>query len=255
MINLTETDTFAIFKMPDDNTIYFVRQFLPSDNNFKESSLKKSGFVIYPFDIESNKAIFINADEILIDPFFNITITKNTELQSTTIEEYTDISKKIIAVLDDKYYKIVHSKIKVLKNEGADIYKLYKRLAKKNKNAFVFLFNTPETGLWMGATPEKLLTAKNNKFETIALAGTQYINANSEVTWNEKDISEQKIVMEYLENILKESDIEFKKNGPYTKIASRNENMNLVHLATDYKFSTEKTLYNLLLKLHPTPAT
>ena len=254
MLNLSDKESFAFFRLPGDDIIFFVRQILPFSTKIDGKITDKSGFIIYPFDNSEKKPVFINADEILLNPQFTFEAKKKTELDSTTLEEYLEISEYFVSAVENDFQKVVHSKIKVIENKNINIPELYKNLVKKNKNAFVFLFNTPETGTWMGATPEQLLTGRNGKFNTTALAGTQFIDANEEAKWFEKEIKEQKVVMDYIENILNKLSIDYSKKGSYTKVASNHDTKNLVHLATDYQFKLNQNVFELILELHPTPA-
>jgi isochorismate synthase len=255
MIDLKESDSFAIFRLPDDKTVYFIRQIIPHNIDFENKILEKSGFIIYPFDDKLHKNVFISADEILINPSFKFTKDKNTEISATSESEYNEISAKFIGAIEKgNFQKIVHSKIKTIDNPGIDIAKLFQKLANSNKNAFVFLFNSPTTGTWLGATPEKLLTGNHNKYETTALAGTQFININGNEEWTEKENEEQDHVINHVESVLNKQSIGYLKKGPYTKIASQVDNKKLIHIATDYQFKLSTGIEKLVMNLHPTPA-
>lgn len=255
MIDLKESDSFAIFRLPDDKTVYFIRQIIPHNFDFGNKILERSGFIIYPFDNKLHKNVFISADEILINPSFKFTKYKNTGITATSESEYNEISAKFInAVEKGNFQKIVHSKIKTIENKDIDIAKLFQKLANSNKMAFVFLFNSPTTGTWIGATPEKLLTGNQNKYETTALAGTQFIDLNGKEEWTKKEIDEQIHVMNYIEKILNDLSVAYLKKGPYTKIASQVDNKKLIHIATDYQFKLNRGIEKLVMSLHPTPA-
>lgn len=255
MIELKESDSFAVFRLPDDNLVYFVRQIIPHNIDFKSKIFNRSGFIIFPFDNTCHNEVFISADEILINPSFKFTKEEETEKIATSESEYSAISDKFIdAVENGNFQKIVHSKIKTIGNPGIDIAKLFKKLSDSNKKSFVFLFNSPMTGTWIGTTPEKFLTGNQNKYETIALAGTQFIDINEKEEWAEKEIHEQAYVMDHIENILNARNIEYLKKGPYTRIASQVDNKKLIHIATDYQFKHSSEIEKLVLNLHPTPA-
>ena len=110
----------------------------------------------------------------------------------------------------------------------------------------------PETGIWLGATPETLLNVERDKFKTMSLAGTQSFQGTSNVNWGEKEIEEQQIVTDsILENLKDKVSGAIHKSEPYTTRAG-----NLLHLQTDIQgmLNTKSRLKNLLLALHPTPA-
>ena len=79
---------------------------------------------------------------------------------------------------------------------------IFKNLLKKYETAFVYYWFHPETGIWLGATPETLLKVERDKFKTMSLAGTQSFQGTSSVNWGEKEIEEQQIVTDsILENL------------------------------------------------------
>jgi isochorismate synthase EntC len=49
----------------------------------------------------------------------------------------------------------------------------------------LLLLVSSKIGLWMGATPERLLKAENKKFSTMAIAGTQSLGLD-EVIWQKR---------------------------------------------------------------------
>ena len=115
-----------------------------------------------------------------------------------------------------------------------------------------YLFHTPQTGFWLGATPEILLAGGKGDYRTVALAGTQFLKEGKLAgPWSEKNIREQAFVTEYIGGCLRERDIRFTVEGPYTATAGE-----LAHLKTDIRFrlSSAEALGGLLQALHPTPA-
>lgn len=119
-------------------------------------------------------------------------------------------------------------------------------------HSYVYLFHTPQTGFWLGATPEILLAGGKGDYRTVALAGTQFLKEGKLAgPWSEKNIREQAFVTEYIGDLLWERDIRFTVEGPYTATAGE-----LAHLKTDIRFrlSSAEALGGLLQALHPTPA-
>ncbi|MBK7650997.1 MAG: chorismate-binding protein [Flammeovirgaceae bacterium] len=124
--------------------------------------------------------------------------------------------------------------------------------------AFVSLVSSPETGTWMGATPELLVSVAQNKFKTVALAGTLPYSPDINlkyVAWTQKEIEEQALVCRYIINCFKKIRLrEYEEHGPKTIVAG-----NLMHLKTEYEVDTLATnfpqLGSVMLKLlHPTSA-
>ena len=119
-------------------------------------------------------------------------------------------------------------------------------------HSYVYLFHTPQTGFWLGATPEILLAGGKGEYRTVALAGTQFLQEGKlTAPWSEKNIREQAFVTEYIGGCLRERGVRFTLEGPYTATAGE-----LAHLKTDIRFrlSSVEALGDILQTLHPTPA-
>lgn len=72
----------------------------------------------------------------------------------------------------------------------------FRRLCEAYPEAFVFCFHTPESGLWMGASPEILLSRNKENLHTMALAGT--LPAESDKFWDEKNLREHRVVIDFI---------------------------------------------------------
>lgn len=115
-----------------------------------------------------------------------------------------------------------------------------------------YLCHIPEVGTWIGSTPEVLLSGNPGSLETVALAGTMPINAESdEEVWNNKNKQEQRIVASYIKETLKGLGIRVKEKGPFTARAGK-----LLHIKTEFTFGFDKMsrLGTLVRQLYPTPA-
>jgi len=152
--------------------------------------------------------------------------------------------------------KAVLSRIKLQPRKPTDeITAIFCSLVDTYPDAFVYLFNIPGVGCWMGASPEPLLTIVDNVAETISLAGTQSMNNRrmAQVTWQGKELKEQGIVTCYIEDVLNNFGItNYRKEGPSTHRAG-----NLVHLKTTFQFNAsqfKKRLGLLIEALQPTPS-
>ena len=129
--------------------------------------------------------------------------------------------------------------------------RLYPRL-------FIALVYTPQSGLWLTATPEILLdSVDGRRWRTIALAGTMRLKADEmdgegqHLDWSVKNIEEQRIVAAYMAKCLEQFTDDFTEEGPRTVRAAH-----LVHLRSDFTFTllNNARVGDLLQALHPTPA-
>ena len=67
------------------------------------------------------------------------------------------------------------------------MFEVLKKMLNNYKNAFVYLWFHPKVGLWMGATPERLISIDSQlNLKTMALAGTQKFKDTNKVNCNTK---------------------------------------------------------------------
>lgn len=134
-----------------------------------------------------------------------------------------------------------------------DTEELFLRACHNRPNSFVALWSTPQTGMWLVATPEPLLRKSKETFATVALAGTQpYIPSQEEDDlWSEKNKKEQDVVARFVENILREEAKHVVRSKRHTLRYG-----NIQHLCTDFSFTLkdDELQRTLLQRLHPTPA-
>ncbi|MDR0881209.1 MAG: chorismate-binding protein [Candidatus Adiutrix sp.] len=112
--------------------------------------------------------------------------------------------------------------------------------------SLVYLCSTPISGLWIGCTPEPLLTGLGPEWRTVALAGTRLAAGPD---WDDKNILEQRIVADFLSEQLRRAGAAFDRHGPVTVRAGH-----LLHLRTDFHFTSALGPGPLLSLLHPSPA-
>lgn len=75
-------------------------------------------------------------------------------------------------------------------------------------STFRYVCFTPETGIWLGATPELLLKSEipGNRFVSMSLAGTKLLS--DDTPWDAKNVEEHQIVTMYIDSVLKELGLE-----------------------------------------------
>jgi isochorismate synthase len=244
----------------------------------------KPGFAFAPFNPGKKKFYFsadlifrFKGEEIVDGPDLSNTryITKPSSTKGSddnksyypkekNNSEHLDYSSLVKAGIEriesGSFEKIVPSKYKDVElPEGFDPLKIFYRLCEKHPNAFVSFVSSPETGTWLGASPELLVSVDaESKFKTIALAGTLKhtpgMNLKS-VAWTQKEIEEQALVSRYIINCFKKIRVrEYQEQGPRTVVAG-----SLLHLRTDYEIDMKEVnfpqLGSVMLKLlHPTSA-
>lgn len=182
-------------------------------------------------------------------PFLTAT---NKGEYSPSQEEYIHLVEKAKSFMrNGSASKIVLSRIStvpLLQSGNSYLYELYDRLEKAYPSAFVFLYPESADVFWLGATPELLLSKKENFYKTVSLAGTRPKGVMLE--WGKKEKAEQGIVTEYILSTLKENGAKgIHSMGPFTAEAGSIE-----HLKTELVFQSELMFEEWVQLLHPTPA-
>ena len=246
---------FVAYRKPNSTIVKTMLQF--DDYLHKIEDFTESGFICAPFE-DSEAAVLIpdeNSDSFEVE----------YQAKNETIGSFDDftiegekqkhielVQKGLDAIHANKFTKVVLSRREDTSLLETNPVTIFRQLLQQYDAAFVYCWFHPKVGLWLGATPETLLKIEGNTFSSMALAGTQEYNGTINVTWFDKDIDEQKIVIDdivkristVIDN-LNISKTESVKAGP------------LLHLKTKFKgvYNTKRsTLKELIEKLHPTPA-
>jgi isochorismate synthase len=260
---------FAIYKLPDKKDVHLILQNdhdLATINDVKDICNQK-GFIISPF-VNSGQipVILIRPDfhvkgmnEIagFLTNFFqdNITFNKLEYYKDDTADDFekykTNFEVFHKALINKRFEKLVLSRELIIrKKNDFSIGKIFEHAVEKYPNAFVYLLNTSQTGIWLGCSPEVLLSGKDNEWRTAALAGTRKTESGKS-DWDCKNMEEQRIVVDFIKEHLDSLRIKYNKGESYTVQAG-----NIEHCRVDFTFtldSQEKA--GILLKaLHPTPA-
>ena len=284
---LNEGNALTMWKMPNSNEKHLlictegVNQIL--DISLEETS---TGFIFSPFDNTKNKLFFKgNVIHSFKDGLLEIIPIAERHLKKENLENsvyqklnksfhvnkiqplgYVEknylllVSKSIEEISKGSFEKIVPSRFKKIDlTSEFDILKTFQHLCSSYPNALVSLVSSQETGTWIGATPELLVSIdEHSRFKTVALAGTKLFTPGMDiksVAWTEKEIEEQAMVSRYIINCFKKIRLrEYEEHGPRTASAG-----NLLHLKTEYEVDMKATnfpqLGSVMLKLlHPTSA-
>ena len=107
----------------------------------------------------------------------------------------------------------------------------------------------PDFGLWMGATPERLITMSGHRLQTMALAGTRPCGSSEE--WGNKEKEEQEFVVREIVNTLRQyTSSELIKYSDDETIRAGH----LEHLRTTITAELSISSIEAAQALHPTPA-
>jgi len=247
---------FVVYRKPNKDYVKAIIQ--NNDDIHYFTDAKQSGFIFAPFNSNEKTIVFPLANSNYIEAKYSEnSIAINTKrVNSPTTEDKTkhlDLVLKTLNFIKTKQSeKVVISRKEKLKIPNFSFIKTFEKLINTYKSAFVYVWYHPHVGLWLGATPEQLVTIKNKLFETVSLAGTQSYKDTLDVTWGLKELEEQQIVTDYIESCLKPLVDKLSVAETTTLRAG-----NLLHLCTKVSgnLKSNNDISVLLNALHPTPAT
>lgn len=265
--------TFAVYRLPKDNSFHLVFDNSNDSKNLQNVGFTgNKGFVFKPFiENENYSSLFIKTDTQYNFHDFNEEFDINTdnlkirtsnkfEPQKSTpkIEYISNVNNTIESINNGLINKAIISGIVVKEVENDfNIIDVFQKLSAAYKDVFVYIVNSPETGCWLGATPELLLKFNDYLLETVSLAGTKSINNKAEMQpWQQKEIKEQQIVTDHIiqcfENVYPNIPLKISE----TKTISTGY---LLHLQTDFRMEDSNSHFinsisTFLNELHPTPA-
>lgn len=275
----------AIWRLPQENHIYALVDIHENRTTAYELENLEKCFLInrygasHPVDpmiLKGDLIISIKGEnaEVWTDPtlqadelesFFSLLkkAQKNQQPVTTPQKEQLDYAKNVEEAVE-KIKQGAIEKVVLSRFEDFDLCAEFDPLAtfdlltQNYPNAFCHLTQTQAYGMWIGASPEKLIAVEDDRyFSTDALAGTQQRNDQDlrEIGWKDKDIVEQAMVCRYIISCFKKIRLrEYEEIGPRTAQAG-----NLVHLKTSYRVDMEATSSPMLAStmlelLHPTSA-
>lgn len=255
---LAKNISFCLYRFPFENEVCLAleEKFLPHKPGksfwiapFVKSSVAKDIFFYCVNQETSNDKII---QKIISLPDASV---QWQELPEDTNREayFQKMNLFLKAIREGKIQKAILSRVrKVDKPEGFDPLQSFKELCSRFPKAFVHFMYHKEGGMWLGATPELLLSYERNCYTTMAVAGTQPTNEAHHYFWKAKEKDEHHLVEKHIESVFaKHQNILKFKNGPKTVEAGK-----VAHLRTTYEFNgnNHSDLKELLNDLHPTPA-
>ena len=246
---LNNNESFVVYKKPSHNNIVchqgdvICGQINDIDNN--------KGFLFMPFDI-NEKGYFL-IPKTTIETKFGLKVIKKKS-HDILIKDFSSkkksyikfINKTIENIKSSELEKVVCSSEFNVKLNSESYIEHFKKLIQLNHDAFCYLFYHPEIGVWIGASPEKLLNLNNHIVTTFALAATK---KEMNQSWTDKEFREQKIVEEQIVADLKRG-----CNNIETGVLQTVKAGNVYHLKSVIKAQTKKSSSFLIKLLHPTPA-
>lgn len=248
---------FALYRLPGEKECRIVRAAAASVLDSCRALEGRSGFVFAPFvPRESCPILLLEGipEQIYLQPGTRSSAAEGKKSRTDEEKErYLHTCRRFISRLDSQMQKLVLSRReKAAYPDRIGLMESFSAALECYPNAFVYLFYTPQSGIWMGSTPEILLEMKEGKGHTVALAGTQPLeNGKAPAEWSRKNRQEQEFVAEYLRDIFAEKGIAATEKGPESIVAG-----DIAHLKSDFFFPSGAVEHTgaLIERLHPTPA-
>ena len=250
---------FVLYSKPNTSVVKGV--FQENDIVYTSENLTESGFVFSPFDSDKQTVLIPTEQSDSLETSFSVTEdNREAEDKLKSNESEADlnnaktfhialVSNAIKMIKDSTFKKVVISRKEEVVLLESNPIQLFKRLLSQYKTAFVYCWYHPKIGLWLGATPETLLSVTGNRFTTMALAGTQEYKGEANPKWEAKETEEQQLVTDFLVESLEAS----VTNLSVAKVETIKAG-NLLHLKTRVSGLLTSNLKEVVTVLHPTPA-
>ncbi len=244
---------FVLYAKPSEKVL---RAYLQQDAYlYSISDFSETGFVFATFNQE--QVFYIPQEKATI---LSETITDNLEFvfevkELGAFREQDQLSfqhlvaEAIHEIKSGSCQKIVTSRRESVMVNELDWVKTFQKMTVLYPSAFKYCFFHPGVGMWMGASPEQLLKTDGKKIKTVALAGTR-LQSTTDEAWGQKEVVEQQLVTEFIQQTLAPFVQEMTVSKPYTATAGT-----IQHIKTDIEAELkDENLASIIKVLHPTPA-
>jgi len=227
-------------------------------------------FLIYNFfiasDLEKNARdyadVLASLESLILNENLQIDEDKlNSPIFSNSVDTWKAIINKALQKISEGMLsKVVLSReVKLQLNQKPNIPGLLEQLSERYPKCYTFAFQRGNS-IFIGASPEKLAKISDGWIEVDALAGSaprgkteiEDLEMENYLLNSEKNLFEQRAVVNFIHNLLSKisDEIIFDDKPIIRKLP------NIQHLWTviKAKLNSDYKLFDLLMKLHPTPA-
>lgn len=272
---INKNRSFALWRIPGESPRFAMQTSGSARLLYHIEELdEQSGFVIAPFHVsKQHPIVLIRPDIQELPPDEETTVSCLWDKKPMPAEQEFHHSETHVPFLENpkedyarrfntfieplrrkQFEKLVLSRSQTIPAGKADFSPAaaFLKALGRYKYSYVYLCHTPETGTWLGCTPEIILSGEKGEWHTVALAGTQPLqNGDLPTEWDDKNREEQEYVALYIRKQLQALGIKPTETPPTPVRAGE-----LSHLRSDFSFPLpdNKKLGELLKRLHPTPA-
>lgn len=245
---------FAVVFMPDSEVCHF---FAACETVELSSGLPHgwTGFIAARFALgEKQNPVGIPA-QLSVEDILDLKLGNNLNhaysvpeaQQSTPYADYCQMISNVVESFDTIGSKVVISRL-IASTSTEHPLKVAEKYFSAFPACFRCLYFTPQTGLWIVATPEILLnySAAENSLHTMSLAGTRRVG---EKRWDVKNEMEHRLVTEYIASRLESEGMKVNVSDPCELQFGAIE-----HLCNHIAAKGAIDVMKLAMKLSPTPA-
>lgn len=258
--------TFAAFRVPGEPVrLWAQRDPRETTTDWPGLSAKERVFIMAPFAMDPGQVPFVRAEIELtfpqdaphagvLDECAGAEETRADPGPATARQDFLDA----VNAARQACAQGVLAKVVLSRAMDADIPPerwpgLFTWALEDNHHTLVAMARTPSGGLWMGASPERLVTAKGNHVSVDSIAATRPAESLPPTLreWGPKELDEQGKVTTYVRDILERLHLgDVKTVGPAVLAAGP-----VAHLHTVLEAGLgDVPLAELVARLHPTPA-
>lgn len=250
--------SFALFRLPyeQQHTLIHQTSGMPVEVSSFAALNRQTGFVVAPFVVSAERPILVIRPDVVTHdiPWSQLQVSVSqcsSPVSADPRSDYhIDFTNFHAHLVNGDFSKLVLSRsIFIPADNPISPIELYQKACESYPRMMIILVSTPQSGMWLVATPEILLSGRGELWQTVALAGTMPFS--EQVLWSDKNIQEQRYVATYITEQLEQFTSDFKETGPRTVRAGH-----LAHLRSDFHFqlNEKQTVGELIQSLHPTPA-
>ena len=242
---------FAAYRLPGNDAVFGVLQEDTALRTPKNS--EQPGFVFAPYDPNAYTTLFLPADTVLKSKFpaakFDFAKPNLPKDEASRAKHIQLVNQAIEAIDTGVLQKVVLARSVSVPLEVSPL-EAFQKVLERYSGAFCYLFYHSQAGVWLGASPELLLSHSGNTAHTVSLAGTLPALDEQPPTWSPKEIWEQQVVTDYICSRLRDQGLQ-----PEADLATAVRAGQMWHLRTPISVQvTAKKRKALIEALHPTPA-
>lgn len=255
---LRRNATFAAFRLPGQQTVVYIQH----DEQLRPPHAGQRCFVLAPFDGIDGPVKCIRPDEELLLDSDSLLDTNTGATKREAMEPKRGLNREgyaraveqvVLSIQSGIAEKLVLARTIDAGVNGLSIGALFVAATQALPDAFIAIAQTEQFGLWLGASPERLLAVRGRQVEVDALAGTMPLELapNAALDWGKKEREEQAIVTRMIMSEMQEAGVrELRANDVIVKQAGP-----VAHLHTRITGRLlETNVLDLAKALHPTPA-